>query len=80
MAELRLQLSQGADWRDWNEQEASLTAVGAAPIPEDPAELVAEKGDFALVLDRGGMRWAWPRGRENLQKRSLVHVAGYVWA
>ena len=122
--------------------EANLAAVGAAPTPEDPAELVADKGyhsreglkdledgawrsriaekrtagvnrwhgdaearravynnrarlrsgaakeafrlraerverGFALVLDRGGMRRAWPRGRENLQKRYLVHVAGY---
>ena len=32
---------------------------------------------FALVLDRGGMRRAWLRGRENLAKRYLVHVAGY---
>jgi hypothetical protein len=32
---------------------------------------------FALVLDRGGMRRAWLRGRQNLQKRHLVHVAGY---
>jgi transposase len=32
---------------------------------------------FALVLDRGGMRRAWLRGRENLTKRYLVHVAGY---
>jgi len=122
--------------------EANLAAVGAAPTPEDPAELVADKGyhsrdglkdledgawksriaekkgtgvsrwrgdaearravynnrarlrsgvakeafklraelverSFALVLDRGGMRRAWLRGRENLQKRYLVHVAGY---
>jgi transposase len=122
--------------------EANLAAVGAAPTPEDPAELVADKGyhsreglkeledgawksriaerkvpgvsrwrgdeaarravynnrarlrsraakeafrlraelverGFALVLDRGGMRRAWLRGRENLQKRYLVHVAGY---
>jgi transposase len=122
--------------------EADLAAVGAAPTPEDPAELVADKGyhsreglkgledgawksriaekkvpgvsrwrgdeaarravynnrarlrsgvaheafrlraelverGFALVLDRGGMRRAWLRGRENLQKRYLVHVAGY---
>jgi transposase len=122
--------------------EANLAAVGAAPIPEDPAELVADKGyhsrdglkelkdgawrsriaekktagvhrwrgdeearravynnrarlrsgvareafrlraerverGFALTLDRGGMRRAWLRGRENLQKRYLVHVAGY---
>jgi transposase len=122
--------------------EANLAAVDAAPRPEDPAELVADKGyhsrdglkeledgawksriaekkvagvsrwrgdeaarravynnrarlrsgvareafklraelverGFALVLDRGGMRRAWLRGRENLRKRYLVHVAGY---
>ena len=120
----------------------NLAAVDAAPTPEDPAELVADKGyhsrdglkeledgawksriaekkqpgvsrwhgdeearravygnrarmrsgvareaferraelcerGFALVLDRGGMRRAWLRGRENLRKRYLVHVAGY---
>ena len=122
--------------------EANLAAVDAAPTPEDPAELVADKGyhsrdglkdledgawrsriaekkaagvhrwrgdeearravynnrarlrsgvakeafklraerverGFALTLDRGGMRRAWLRGRENLRKRYLVHVAGY---
>ena len=121
---------------------ANLAAVGAAPTPEDPAELVADKGyhsrdglkeledgawksriaekkapgvhrwhgddaaqravynnrarlrsgvakdafklraelverSFALTLDRGGMRRSWLRGRENLHKRYLVHVAGY---
>jgi hypothetical protein len=39
------------------------------------AEIV-ERG-FALLLDRGGMRRAWLRGRENLHKRCLIHVAGY---
>src|SRR5881227_3884838 len=122
--------------------EANLAAVDAAPTPEGPAELVADKGyhsrdglkdledgawksriaekkaagvnrwrgdedarravynnrarlrsgvakeafrlraelverGFALTLDRGGMRRAWLRGRENLRKRYLVHVAGY---
>ncbi|HEX8928551.1 MAG TPA: transposase, partial [Actinomycetota bacterium] len=122
--------------------EANLAAVGAAPTPEDPSELVADKGyhsreglkgledgpwksriaekkaagvsrwrgdeearravynnrarlrsgvakeafklraelverSFALTLDRGGMRRARLRGRENLRKRYLVHVAGY---
>jgi len=122
--------------------EANLAAVDAAPTPEVPAELVADKGyhsraglkdledgawksriaekrgtgvsrwhgdedarravynnrarlrsgaakeafrlraerverGFALVLDRGGMRRAWLRGREYLRKRYLVHVAGY---
>ena len=32
---------------------------------------------FALVLDRGGMRRACLRGRENVHKRYLIHVAGY---
>jgi transposase len=122
--------------------EANLAAVDVGPTPEEPAELVADKGyhsrdglkeledsawksriaekkvpgvnrwhgdeeaqravynnrarlrsgvagealklraelverSFALTLDRGGMRRAWLRGRENLCKRYLVHVAGY---
>ena len=32
---------------------------------------------FALILDRGGMRRVWLRGRDNVQKRYLIHVAGY---
>src|SRR5436305_7818358 len=39
------------------------------------AELV-ERG-FALILERGGMRRVWRRGRDNLHKRYLIHVAGY---
>ena len=39
------------------------------------AEIV-ERG-FALVLNRGGMRRAWLRGRENIHKRYLIHVSGY---
>ena len=35
-----------------------------------------ERG-FALILDRGGMRRVWLRGREKVQKRYLIHVAGY---
>ena len=122
--------------------ETNLAAVDAAPSPEDPAELVADKGyhsrdglkalddsawksriaekkvadvsrwhgdeparravynnrarlrsgvakaafklraelverSFALVLDRGGMRRAWLRGRDNVHKRYLIHTAGY---
>ena len=122
--------------------EENLEAVGMEPSPEDPAELVADKGyhsrgglkdledgpwksrisepksngihrwkgdddakrsyynnrarllsevarqafklraerverSFALVLDRGGMRRAWLRGRDNLQKRYLIHICGY---
>ncbi|MFL5332084.1 MAG: transposase [Geminicoccaceae bacterium] len=119
-----------------------LAAVAAAPTPEAPAEMIADKGyhsraglkdladgpwksriaeprregflrwhgddaarraiynnrtrllsevarqafklraellerSFALILDRGGLRRAWLRGRENVHKRYLIHVAGY---
>ena len=39
------------------------------------AELVERS--FALTLDRGGVRRARLRGRDNPKKRYLVHVAGY---
>ena len=39
------------------------------------AEIVERS--FAHILDRGGMRRAWLRGRENVHKRSLIHVAGH---
>jgi hypothetical protein len=32
---------------------------------------------FAYILDRGGMRRAHPRGRKNVHKRYLIHVAGF---
>ena len=126
-----------------DEAKKNLSAVGLAPTPEDPCDLVADKGyhsreglkdldggvwqtriaepkpangylrwhgdeaarhavyanrarlksgvgkdamrrrgemverSFAHVLDRGGMRRAWLRGRENLHKRYLIHVAGF---
>jgi transposase len=33
--------------------------------------------NFALLLDRCGLRQVWLRGRENIDKRHLIHVAGY---
>ena len=125
------------------EAAANLSALGLAPTPEDPCDLVADKGyfsrdvlkdldgspwktriaeprpskgylrwhgddeartavyanrtrlrsgvgkeamrkrgevverSFAHVLERGGMRRAWLRGRENIHKRYLIHVAGF---
>jgi transposase len=48
-------------------------------VAKEAFKLRAERVErgFALVLDRGRMRRAWLRGRENLRKRYLVHVAGY---
>jgi transposase len=123
--------------------EKNLAAVGSVPTPEDPCDLVADKGyhsrdvlkdlddspwktriaeprpskgylrwhgddearaavyanrnrlrsgvgkeamrkrgevverSFAHVLERGGMRRTWLRGRENVHKRYFVHVAGH---
>jgi len=125
------------------EAEKNLSAVGLAPTPEEPCDLVADKGyhsrdvlkglddgpwktriseprpsqgysrwhgddaareavygnrnrlksgvgkeamrkrgeiverSFAHVLERGGMRRTWLRGRENVHKRYLIHVAGF---
>jgi transposase len=39
------------------------------------AELVERS--FAHTLERGGMRRTWLRGRENVHKRYLIHVAGH---
>ena len=39
------------------------------------AEMVERS--FAHILDRGGMRRTWLRGRENVHKRYLIHVAGH---
>jgi len=39
------------------------------------AEIVERS--FAHILDRGGMRRIWLRGRDNVHKRYLLHVAGH---
>lgn len=125
------------------EAQKNLCAVGFAPTPENPSDLVADKGyhsrdglkeldggpwktriaepkpsqgylrwhgddearaavygnrsrlksdvgkeamrkrgemverSFAHILDRGGMRRTWLRGRQNVHKRYLIHVAGF---
>src|SRR3546814_11672616 len=35
---------------------------------------------FAHVLDRGGMRRAWLRGRKNVHKRYLIQFPGFTLA
>jgi transposase len=50
------------------------SGVGRAAMKKR-GELVERS--FAHVLDRGGMRRAWLRGRENVAKRYLIHVAGF---
>ena len=54
----------------------------ARPISGIGRETMRRRGElversFAHILDRGGMRRAWLRGRENIHKRYLIHVAGF---
>jgi hypothetical protein len=61
--------------RAYDNNRARLLSGAARQAFKLRAEL-AERS-FALVLDRGGMRRAWLRGRDNVQKRCLIHVSGY---
>ena len=57
---------------------ANRTRLGSAVGKEAMrrrAEIVERS--FAHNLDRGGMRRTWLRGRDNVHKRYLVHVAGH---
>ena len=48
-------------------------------VAKEAFRLRAEKVErsFEHTLDRGGLRRTWLRGRANVRKRYLVHVAGY---
>ena len=69
----------------WHGDEAARKAVYANRVrlkSDIGRETMRRRGEmversFAHVLDRGGMRRAWLRGRENLHKRYLIHVAGF---
>jgi hypothetical protein len=69
----------------WHGDEAARDAVYAnrarlkSGVGRDALRRRGElvERSFAHVLDRGGMRRAWLRGRENLHKRYLIHVAGF---
>ena len=69
----------------WHGDEAAQRAVYAnrARLKSGVGrETMRRRGElversFAHILDRGGMRRVWLRGRENVQKRYLIHVAGF---
>lgn len=69
----------------WHGDEAAQRAVYAnrARLKSGVGrEAMRRRGElversFAHILDRGGMRRVWLRGRENVQKRYLIHVAGF---
>ena len=69
----------------WHGDEAARKAVYANRVrlrSDIGRETMRRRGElversFAHILDRRGMRRAWLRGRENLHKRYLIHVAGF---
>jgi transposase len=69
----------------WHGDQAARQAVYANRVrlrSDIGRETMRRRGElversFAHVLDRRGMRRAWLRGRENLHKRYLIHVAGF---
>ena len=69
----------------WRGDEAARRAVTnnrtrlLSGVAKDAFKLRAEivERSFANNLDRGGMRRTWLRGRENVHKRYLLHVAGH---
>ncbi len=69
----------------WNGDEAAHRAVInnrnrlLSGVAKQAFKLRAEivERSFAHCLDRGGMRRTWLRGRENVHKRYLLHVAGH---
>ena len=69
----------------WHGDEAAQRAVYANRARSKSGigrETMRRRGElversFAHILDRGGMRRAWLRGRENVHKRYLIHVAGF---
>jgi hypothetical protein len=69
----------------WRGDEAARRAVTnnrtrlKSDIAKETFKLRAEivERSFAHCLDRGGMRRTWLRGRENVKKRYLLHVAGH---
>ena len=69
----------------WHGDDAARRAVTnnrtrlQSGVAKEAFKLRAElcERSFAHILDRGGMRRAWLRGRENIHKRYLLHVAGH---
>ena len=69
----------------WHGDEAARRAVTnnrtrlLSGVAREAFKLRAEivERSFAHNLDRGGMRRTWLRGRENVHKRYLLHVAGH---
>jgi len=69
-------------WHGDDEARAAVYANRCRLRSSVGKEVMRKRGEmversFAHVLERGGMRRAWLRGRENIHKRYLIHVAGF---
>ena len=64
---------------DRDAKRAAIRDPKDVPCDKEAFKLRAEivERSFAHNLDRGGMRRTWLRGRENVHKRYLLHVAGH---
>ena len=64
----------------WRGDEAALVTNNRTRLLSGVAKEAFRRDverSFAHNLDRGGMRRTWLRGRENVHKRYLLHVAGH---
>ena len=81
----RIAASKQTGFSRWHGDEAARRAVTnnrarlKSGVAREAFKLRAEIVErcFAHNLDRGGMRRTWLRGRENVHKRYLLHVAGH---
>ncbi|WP_210247365.1 transposase [Blastochloris sulfoviridis] len=69
-------------WHGDEEARSAVYANRARLKSEVGREAMRLRGEiversFAHTLERGGMRRTWLRGRDNVHKRYLIHVAGY---
>jgi len=63
-------------WRAVYNNRVRISSLTGKALGKQRTELVERS--FEHILDRcGGMRRVWLRGRENVQKRYLLHVAGF---
>ena len=82
-AHRRAGAGQGLSALAWRRRGAAAVYANRARLKSGVGrEAMRQRGElversFAHILDRGGMRRAWLRGRENVHKRYLIHVAGF---
>jgi hypothetical protein len=67
----------GARWLLGGKAVEQTVASGAPEIVLAATAVRTARQMWGIGVDRGGMSRVWLRGRDNVQKRYLIHVAGY---